>query len=401
MRNKLAIIYAIILILIGTVFGLIVSQSNSLRAAGSLFLTQITGGDEAFVAGVEQIAGKNRLLTDAQISVAVTQGRDPFPDNYIRIINSGEIDDTWTLTIKGTNADPTSSPEADVGDAIVITTITASEAGDEKATCEKIVLDANADTDFQDAFLQAKCVKDRAIVWIRSTKFSVSTSFWERPNVNDFTVVGTGTTDFFIPDTKLISRAKDSSLSTDPNNPHVLGVLAISGSVQTTPGNLQDRYLELFEFSGSSDLRVDGSVTPQTFVIPLSTTHDVFVAQIRCFGGGNGIKFGQFLSKNTNLTNGIQINIKSDDNSLIIRPIKSTEDWKNEFSFPQPTSFRVDVQSGADQFIATLSPTLVFPLRKIGTFATDDFMEIVVQDDLSSGLAQLECLAVGFEKDAI
>ena len=142
---------------------------------------------------------------------------------------------------------------------------------------------------------------------------------------------------------------------------------------------------------------MDGSSTPVVFTIPLASDKTVFLAQIRFFGGGSGVKYGQILSKNVILTNGIEVAIKTDDNLITLPLIKTTEDFKNVFA-STPSDFKIDIQSGADQFIATLQPALSFPLRPAGTFTTDDFIKITIQDDLTSGISQLEALGVGFER---
>ena len=118
------------------------------------------------------------------------------------------------------------------------------------------------------------------------------------------------------------------------------------------------------------------------------------------------MKFGQFLCKNTDLLRGISFEIRSDNQTTILPDINATEGWKNYFSFPDPGSaFRLDIQSGGDEFVASFRPTVAFVIRKAGTFGAgnDDFMKIKIQDNLtgSSGgnLSQLECLAVGIREE--
>jgi len=142
------------------------------------------------------------------------------------------------------------------------------------------------------------------------------------------------------------------------------------------------------------------------YLVPVDTDEDIFISQIRCFGGCNGIKFSQHLCKNQDLAVGVNFTIRSDNETTTLPNIKATEDWKNFFSFPFPgTAFRIDVQAGNDQFVATFSPQLSFVIRKSGTFGAgnDDFIKITINDDLTGAqggnLAELRCIAEGFREE--
>ena len=142
------------------------------------------------------------------------------------------------------------------------------------------------------------------------------------------------------------------------------------------------------------------------FQIPIDNDEDVFISQVRCYGGCNGMKFGQHLCKNTDLTNGITFTIRSDNETTSLPAIMATEDWKNFFSFQLPgTAFRLDIQSGGDEMVAVFAPQVPFVIRKQGTFGVgqDDFMKITINDNLSGSpggnLSQLECLATGVREE--
>jgi len=359
-------------------------------------------GDTGLSPDVETKAGKNRLLTDAIVTVEEVFGQDPLPDSYFRIDNTGAENDTIKIDVAATTADP-SVPDRDVPAYTKTFTTLLAEVGDEIALRDRIVSELNTDSTFTDTcFLKANAVKDRSIVHISSRKLSMDGEFYERNGAGDFatTVTGTAsTTDGF---DNFVSRGKSTSLARDPDNPHRLGILGISGSVTTIPGAIGKRFDAFFKNGGSSDMLVDGSVTPVTFRIEADATDDLFFEQIRMFGGGNGIKFGKFLSQNVTLTIGIEVTIKSDNETLVLQLIKSTEDFKNLFSFPSGDAFRIDVQSGSDQFLAIFEPPVTFPIRKSGTFGAgnDDYVQIKIQDDISSGLSQLEGLGVGFKKES-
>lgn len=368
-----------------------------------LQLSQITGGNEAEIAGVELIGGKPRLLTDAQITVSVTQGKDPIPDTFVTITNAGAIGDTYKIDVQGTANDP-STPDDDVPLCTVTSTVTASEAGDEIALRDLLVADFNANSNCRDnAFLKAVAVKDRPIVQYTSTVFSLTGEFFERTNAGDVALQLTGSVAATLDSDRLISRGKNVSLARDPSNPHSLGILGIAGTVTSVPGSIGDREFELAKNASSvSSLLQDCdpfvAATCDFFVNAVADKR-FQVEQIRCFGGGNGIKYGQLLSKNVVLVNGIQIRIRSGGAEFDFEPIKVTEHFKNLFASDAP-QFRVDVQSGADQFIAIFKPTVPFPIEAVGTVTGgDDFIRVRIDDDISSGIAALQCAALGFLED--
>lgn len=354
-------------------------------------------GATGLLADVTLDGGKNKLETNITVvSNNTTFGQDPLPDTWFRVDNAGAISDTIRVQIAATTKD-SSIPDRDAPAVDVTIILTSSEVGDELALRDLCILDLNADPNFS-ASLKAQKVKDRAIIHIVSKFFSMPTEFYERTISGDVAVTPTGTTTITLGFNKLISRTKPSSLAQDPDNPHNLGILGISGTVITQPGGIGNRFGSLFKNGGSSNMRVDGSSTPVDFTIDSDANDDIFVESFRLFGGGSSIKFSQFLSKSgTGLVNGIEIKIKSDNKIFIFEVIKTTEDFKNLFS-TRPNEFRIDEQPGQHQFIAEFMPSTPFPLRISGAFTTDDFVQIKIQDDLISGLSQLEAFAFGFKK---
>lgn len=176
----------------------------------------------------------------------------------------------------------------------------------------------------------------------------------------------------------------------------------LSGSAVTIPGGIGDRHYAYLLKSGSADLRVNGSGTPQVFETGPDGTKDIYVEQMRCFGGCSNFKYEQFFCKNAALTNGVGIEIRSENSVLTFEPLKVTEDWKNVFSYPRSDSFRIDIQSGGDQFMAIFQPTAPFPLKKTGTYGTDDYVKITINDDLTGpsggNLNEFKCAIVGFKR---
>ena len=350
--------------------------------------------------------GLTALCTDATVVVESTFGFDQQPDTFFRIVETGGAGTTWTIDIAATAADPT-SPDRDVPSYQKIFTVVAGEVGDEIKFRDRIIQELNQDTAFKnDVFLKAQNATDRAIVHIYSTKFSASGEFYERPNAGDFQVTIAGAPGdgvVVVGFDNIISRSKPVTITRDFDSPHRLGLFGITGDVNVSSKALSDLFIEGATLDGlgvTSSMTVNGSGTPKEFIIPASITTDVFIQELRFFGQGNGITFGNFLSQNAPLTNGILVSIKSDDVVTTFPLIKTTSDFKNKFAFGQgATGFRLDVASGRDDFIAVFTFENPFIIRVAGTFTTDDFIKAIVQDNLSAKPTELELWAKGFEKE--
>lgn len=341
------------------------------------------------------------VCTDATVVVESTFGFDQQPDSWFQIVNTGAAGDTWTVYIAGTTNDP-SAPDRDLAAYTKVFTVQAGEVGDEIKLRDRIIQELNADTVFKNqVYLKAQKATDRAIVHIQSTKFSVSGDFYERPNAGDFNVTVTGSAVRVLGFDNLISRSKPVTISRDRDSPHRLGLFGVTGSVSVTQKELADLYVAEALNSGSPSMLVNGSVTPVLFRIPASATTDLFIEDLIFDGQGNGIKFGQFLSQNTALTNGLLVTIKSDDVITTFPVIKSTEDFKNKWASlsGDGANFRVDVQAGRDEMLAILRFNNPFILRVAGSFTTDDYIEVSVRDNLSANLQRLNFRAKGFEKE--
>ena len=177
--------------------------------------------------------------------------------------------------------------------------------------------------------------------------------------------------------------------------------VSMIGEAIITPGGISDFLIDSAEYSSSADMRVDGSTTPKTFEF-VAGSQDFYLNELRLFGGCSGIKFSKHLCANTPLTTGIEIKIKSEDQVFTFPIIKATEDYKNKFSFFNGTKFRIDIQAGADQFLAIFSGGFPVILKKSGTYGTDDYVRIKIQDDLTGSaggnLFEFTNLVIGFER---
>lgn len=346
-------------------------------------------------ASVELNDGKNKLHTLAQVTVEQLFGRDNQATVWFYI---GTAEDAAGVGSAGDVVNiqmpvgviPSLFPASNV--SVTVTSAHTSATDKEKALADSIVSALNADSNFSTAWKAAR-VKDFTGVFINSKFFN---EWGERTS---WTATATGTTVVTKAFTDVVRRGFATELSRSPNNPRS-GILAIAGQVSTVPGTIGQRYGSYFLNAGSSDLRVNGSTTAVTFSVTTSAVYDTFIQLFKCFGGGSGIQFGKHLSQSgTGLTNGNLVSVRSDEMTTTFEPLKKTEDYKNILA-TSAAEFSVDVQSGADQFIAFYKPEVPFVLRKQGTFVSgDDYLQIVVRDNLTAGLAQFQCYAEGFTRE--
>ncbi len=160
---------------------------------------------------------------------------------------------------------------------------------------------------------------------------------------------------------------------------------------QTTPVPLGRLFTENALNGGSPDMGISGG-GGTAFRLPL-INEDRIISSIVFYGRDSGIKFGKFLGNNSPLTNGIQVSVKSEDETFTFLPIQTTEDFRNKFAV-SPIDFVVDFASGEDAFTATFIPAAPFYIRKQTDYVSPDYIEIVIQDNLN-GISYLECLVRG------
>lgn len=356
---------------------------------------RLVGGDEFNAVDVINDGGVKKIAALADVTVNSLRGFDPIADTWFFIgteqdsLGAGGIGDTVRVQIAAGDQ-PSIFPAVDV-----TSTLTATEAGDETALANLIVNDLNGDSNFSGRFFARRLDNEATTVYITSR---VPGPADERPNVGDFVVSSTGTTVVNAAFDNILRRQKNTSLARDPANP-TLGVLGISGSVTAGQGDVTGRIIEFAIDGGSgNNLRVNGSVTPVDFLINSSATKERFFTSLRFIATGNGIQFTNFLSKNSALTNGVLVTVRSNDAEVSFPAIKTTEDFASFFSRGTSDFDLFDV-AGTDYFRATLSFAAPFQLFKQGTFSTDDFIKVTIRDDLSSGLSSFQFIGFGFERE--
>jgi len=357
--------------------------------------TKIIGADGAFAADVQLSEGFPSLRTFGVQAIESLRGFDPIADTWFFIgaeadsKGAGAIGDTVRVQI-AVGDDAALFPAVDV-----TTTLTATEAGDEEALANLIASDLNADANFSLRYNARRINKRATTVYISAREPGPQ---GERPNVNDFTVVTTGTTVATRAFDRVVRRNKTTSLARDPADP-TLGILGISGSVTQSEGDVTGRFIEFFENSGGqSELIVNGDPTPIDFFIDAPATGIKFINVIRFSANASGIKFQQFLSKSSNLANGVMITVRSNNIEVTFPLIVSTDDLFNDFS-RGPDNFNFITGAGDDQVRFTLTFPSAFPLAPVGSFAVDDFIRIRIQDDLTSDINSFKARVFGFTRE--
>lgn len=371
--------------------------------------SKIVGRTGALAADVVLKNFEHALVTTGTLTAEVVAGFDDFADTWVFITNAGNIGDTIRFEIAAQSYDP-SSPSRNHPAVDITVTITATEAGDEVKLVDLCISTLNADTNFLEGLRASKIQNPNGILHIGAKDIAEA---GERPNVGDFKVTTTGATDWAFQGSdndKIIRRNKGNSGQRDPRDQRLV-TQGISGIVQAVPGAAGDIFFQNATDDGTPsmeqggtgdpDLRTIGTIgSPSEFFIPPDPEKDIFITELRFYGGGNGIKYGNFLSKNAALTNGILVEIISDEAELDFVPLRRTEDFKNKFSFGTAANFALDVQAGGDQFLAVLLFDNPFPIRKAGTFISgDDRISVFIQDNLNSGIQELEFAAFGFRRE--
>lgn len=360
---------------------------NRLATQGTL-----VGRDGVYEADIQLVNGYPSLRTFGVQAIESLKGFDPIADVWFYIgsrgdsLGVGDAGDILTVIV-AVGDDPVKFPAINVATTVLL-------GDDETVFANRIVSTLNGNANFSLNYFARRIDEDAVTIYITARFPGPSGS---RPNPNDFEITTTGTTTATKAFDSIIQRSKVTSLARDPANP-TLGVLGISGSVTAGEGDVTGRIIEFAMNGGSDDLLVNGSNTPVDFFIHASTEKERFFTGLRFEALGNGIQFTNFLSKNNNLSNGVLVTIRSNDSEITLPAILATEDFGSIFARGAGDYDVYDV-SGTDYFRATLSFTAPFQLFKVGTFATDDFIKVTIQDNLTSGIVRFRFIGFGFERD--
>ena len=150
------------------------------------------------------------------------------------------------------------------------------------------------------------------------------------------------------------------------------------------PQILGDRFTLYAENLGSNDMNVNGSGTPVEFIINPVAAGDLVVSSLVFQAFAGGIKIDKFLSLNSELSVGVLVEVKSEDFVFQFKPITNTIEFDSLFAYGSGRSFDLTFASGQDAIVSRFGPTFPFLLKKIGTYASDDYIKVIIQDNLNS-----------------
>lgn len=168
-------------------------------------------------------------------------------------------------------------------------------------------------------------------------------------------------------------------------------LLVKSTNVPQPIGNL---FFDYATNVASVDMNVNGGGTPVTFDIAPHPTLDKVIGSMVFEAFDGGIKIDTFLGQNSELSNGIVIEVKSENEVFSFRPIRNTQEFDSLFSFGSGRSYEVIFASGNDSLVARFGSATPFVLKPVGTYATDDYIRVTINDNLSN-VNKLRFLAVG------
>jgi len=175
--------------------------------------------------------------------------------------------------------------------------------------------------------------------------------------------------------------------------------LSVDGTQISTstilPTNLSRTINEPVLDSGNSDdLLVDGSSTPVVFQYVADATYDAYINEIKFVFVALAIDYdgGHFLRGNS-LTNGVQLDIRSEDNTVNMFNFKYNEDFL-AFSGGASNDF-LDKTGVTD--IQTASLNLGSGVKLVG--GSGDFIKVTIQDDIdAAGHYWFKCYVKGHQE---
>lgn len=173
------------------------------------------------------------------------------------------------------------------------------------------------------------------------------------------------------------------------------GVFKLQVKSTAAPQPIGDLFFIHATNINSTDMNVDGSTTPVDFIIDADLTKDLIVSSLLFEAFDGGIKIDKFLGENSSLTNGILIEVKSQNEIFQFLSIKDTQEFDSHFAFGQGRSYSLIFASGNDSMVARFGLENPFIIKKFGTYPNnEDYIKISVRDNLSS-VSKLQFIAEG------
>jgi hypothetical protein len=150
----------------------------------------------------------------------------------------------------------------------------------------------------------------------------------------------------------------------------------------------------LKDASGSIDMNVDGRNPNKSFKFNCNQNDDIYITSLRLYAKRDSITLLNFLGV-AKLTNGLNVNIKTNANLINFATLKETKDIMLFLSNPLSDFNLID---GADDIV--ISNYNFFNPIKIRKceISNNDYIEFVIRDDLR-GIKEFFAFVIGFTID--
>jgi hypothetical protein len=177
----------------------------------------------------------------------------------------------------------------------------------------------------------------------------------------------------------VLERGQNRLLVKSTTAPQVLGNLSFDYA--TNPLN------------NSIDLSVNGSVTNVDFFIN-SKPQDLIVSSLTFELYGGNVRQDRFMDLNSELANGILIEIKSEDNVFQFPAIRRTGELDSIFSVGEAGQYSIFSASSGTYVSAKFGLSNPFIIKETGSYPVDDYVRVRVRDNLSS-IQRIRFISVG------
>lgn len=152
---------------------------------------------------------------------------------------------------------------------------------------------------------------------------------------------------------------------------------------------------DTFLLNGASEqMAVNGSVTPVNFRLEADVDKDIIITDLIFSGQDGSVKYSNWFSSNSPLTNGVVLSFKSDDN-LTTFPAMKTTTRLIAFSSGNVENASVTGESIIVSF-RKFDPPIIIRAKGSHVSGQDDFVQVRISDSLTF-MEDFTCTARGFK----
>lgn len=157
--------------------------------------------------------------------------------------------------------------------------------------------------------------------------------------------------------------------------------------------------------NGASDeMSVDGSVTPVVFEFGPDDyndgTKDAEIREFKVQLRDNQYTVDGFMGINTPLTNGVLIEIKSNNSTLSYEPIVDNGDWEFKFTVGAGSEVDLTIDNSGNILTATSRGSIVLARKDYHGVGNDDYIRITIRDDISN-LVSMKAILLTNEREIL